>query len=100
MKVRVGLVIAHIRGQRIRKVLRYIGASGFILLFLPLVAHAQSGSPFDTGFTAIRGLRPSVKQAVARSISLIFRSTSRSSNAPPSVLTRPALKPACTRREK
>jgi type IV secretory pathway VirB2 component (pilin) len=72
MKVRVGLVIAHIRGQRIRKVLQYVGASGFILLFLPLVARAQSGSPFDTGFTAIQTLFTGTIAKVASLVAIVI----------------------------
>jgi hypothetical protein len=46
------------------------------------------------------GDRPSLKQAANRPCRLIFSSTSRSSNAPTSVDTRPALNPASTQREK
>lgn len=47
------------RASRAKRPCRWPTFSGLLLLTLlvvPLAAHAQSGSPFDTGFTAIQTL--------------------------------------------
>ncbi len=44
---------------RVKKPLPRLSVSGFLLLamlMMPLAAHAQGGSPFDSGFTAMQTL--------------------------------------------
>jgi type IV secretion system protein VirB2 len=58
--------------QRIRNALRYIGTLGSIFLILPLAAHAQSGTPFDTGFTAIQTLFTGTIAKVASLVAIVI----------------------------
>ena len=52
--------------------LRYLGAFGFFLLLLPINAQAQSGSPFDTGFTAIQTLFTGTVAKVASLVAIVI----------------------------
>lgn len=72
MQVRIRFEIPKTHVRQIRKVLRYLGASGFILLFLPIAAHAQGGSPFDTGFTAIQTLFTGTVAKVASLVAIVI----------------------------
>lgn len=72
MQVRVRSVVPQIPMQRVRKLFRYIGTSGLIFLLLPVVAHAQSGSPFDTGFTAIQTLFTGTIAKVASLVAIVI----------------------------
>jgi type IV secretory pathway VirB2 component (pilin) len=59
-----------------RRVLRYVSRSTFALLcallFVPVAAHAQSGSPFDTGFTAIQTLFTGTIAKVASLVAIVI----------------------------
>jgi len=57
--------------QRTRRTLRHIGVSGFIVL-LAIAAHAQSGSPFDTGFTSIQTLFTGTIAKVASLVAIVI----------------------------
>jgi type IV secretory pathway VirB2 component (pilin) len=48
------------------------GPIAFALLLLPIVAHAQSGSPFDTGFTALQTLFTGTVAKVASLIAIVI----------------------------
>jgi type IV secretion system protein VirB2 len=72
MQVRVGIAVSQIRMQRIRQVFRYVGAFGFFLLFFTVSAHAQAGSPFDTGFTALQTLFTGTVAKVASLIAIVI----------------------------
>jgi type IV secretion system protein VirB2 len=45
---------------------------GFIVLLLPIAAHAQSGSPFDTGFTSIQTLFTGTIAKVASLVAIVI----------------------------
>lgn len=72
MQVRVRFIISQTHMRQILKMARYLGASGLILFFLPVAAHAQSGSPFDTGFTAIQTLFTGTIAKVASLIAIVI----------------------------
>jgi type IV secretory pathway VirB2 component (pilin) len=72
MQDRFKIAIPPIHRQRIRKALWYIGASGFIFLVPPLAAYAQSGSPFDTGFTSIQTLFTGTIAKVASLVAIVI----------------------------
>jgi hypothetical protein len=44
----------------------------FLLLLLPIAAHAQSGSQFDTGFTALQSLFTGTVVKVASLIAIVI----------------------------
>jgi type IV secretion system protein VirB2 len=48
------------------------GPIAFTLLLLPIAAHAQSGSPFDTGFTALQTLFTGTVAKVASLIAIVI----------------------------
>jgi type IV secretory pathway VirB2 component (pilin) len=72
MKVGFKIAVPPPQMERIRKTLRYIGASGFVFLILPLAAHAQAGTPFDTGFTAIQTLFTGTIAKVASLVAIVI----------------------------
>jgi type IV secretory pathway VirB2 component (pilin) len=72
MQPSVRITIPPIQMQRIRKTLRDIGVSGFIVLLVPIAAHAQSGSPFDTGFTSIQTLFTGTIAKVASLVAIVI----------------------------
>ena len=51
---------------------RKVGLIAFTLLLLPIAAHAQSGSPFDTGFTALQTLFTGTVAKVASLIAIVI----------------------------
>jgi type IV secretory pathway VirB2 component (pilin) len=51
---------------------RKAGPIAFMLLLLPIAAHAQSGSPFDTGFTALQTLFTGTIAKVASLIAIVI----------------------------
>jgi type IV secretion system protein VirB2 len=52
---------------------RISGLSAFTIILLPLAAHAQSsGSPFDTGFTAIQTLFTGTIAKVASLVAIVI----------------------------
>ena len=72
MQPSVRSTIFPIQMQRTRSTLRHIGVSGFIVLLLPIAAHAQSGSPFDTGFTSIQNLFTGTIAKVASLVAIVI----------------------------
>jgi type IV secretory pathway VirB2 component (pilin) len=50
---------------------RNAGLIAFTLLLLPIAARAQSGSPFDTGFTALQTLFTGTVEKVAGLIAIV-----------------------------
>jgi type IV secretory pathway VirB2 component (pilin) len=48
------------------------GPIAFTLLLLPIAVHAQSGSPFDTGFTALQTLFTGTVAKVASLIAIVI----------------------------
>ena|SRR5271170_2949291 len=70
IKVRTATSRSHV--PRIRKALVYSGTFGLALLLFPLAAHAQSGSPFDTGFTAIQTLFTGTIAKVASLVAIVI----------------------------
>jgi type IV secretory pathway VirB2 component (pilin) len=48
------------------------GPIAFTLLLLPIAAHAQSGSPFDTGFLALQTLFTGTVAKVASLIAIVI----------------------------
>ena len=72
MQVRIRIAVRETQGQRIPRRCRYLGAFGLTFLILPLAAYAQSGSPFDTGFTAIQTLFTGTIAKVASLIAIVI----------------------------
>jgi type IV secretory pathway VirB2 component (pilin) len=72
MQPSVGTTFPPIQMQRTRRTLRHIGVPGFIVLLLPIAAHAQSGSPFDTGFTSIQTLFTGTIAKVASLVAIVI----------------------------
>ena len=70
MPVKFRIVVSHTHMQRPWRALRYLGALGLGLLFLPSIAQAQS--PFDTGFTAIQTLFTGTVAKVARLVAIVI----------------------------
>jgi type IV secretory pathway VirB2 component (pilin) len=51
---------------------RISGLLAFTILLVPLAAHAQSGTPFDTGFTAIQTLFTGTIAKVASLVAIVI----------------------------
>jgi type IV secretory pathway VirB2 component (pilin) len=66
----VKITIPLVQMQRIWKALRHIGVFGILLL--PIAAHAQGGSPFDTGFTNIQTLFTGTIAKVASLVAIVI----------------------------
>jgi type IV secretory pathway VirB2 component (pilin) len=58
--------------QIVRKCVRSRFFSLSVLLLLPIAAHAQSGSPFDTGFTNLQTLFTGTIAKVASLIAIVI----------------------------
>lgn len=61
--------------QKIQKVRRWSHSSSAllcVLLLVPVAAHAQSGSPFDTGFTNLQTLFTGTVAKVASLIAIVI----------------------------
>ena len=50
----------------------FIFRTALLLLLIPIAAHAQSGSPFDTGFTALQNLFTGTVAKVASLIAIVI----------------------------
>ena len=60
---------------RVKKPLPRFSVSGFLLLamlMMPLAAHAQGGSPFDSGFTAMQTLFTGTVAKVTSLIAIVL----------------------------
>jgi type IV secretory pathway VirB2 component (pilin) len=63
------------RAARVSRPVPRLSLSGFILLTLlmiPLAAHAQSGSPFDSGLTSLQNLFTGTVAKVASLIAIVI----------------------------
>ena len=58
--------------QTIRRCIRPLAATACVLFLLPLAAHAQSGSPFDSGFTNLQNLFTGTIARVASLIAIVI----------------------------
>jgi type IV secretory pathway VirB2 component (pilin) len=72
MQVRGRIVVSRLLMQRTQGVPRRVVAYGVLLCIFPMVAHAQSGSPFDTGFTAIQTLFTGTIAKVASLVAIVI----------------------------
>ena len=54
----IQLTIARKTAPAFHRWMRFSATIATVCLFLPLAAHAQGGSPFDTGFTALQTYSP------------------------------------------
>jgi type IV secretory pathway VirB2 component (pilin) len=64
--------IAHKTVPAIRRWMLFSATIAAVCLFLPIAAHAQSGSPFDTGFTALQTLFTGTVAKVASLIAIVI----------------------------
>jgi type IV secretory pathway VirB2 component (pilin) len=58
--------------QGVRRWRRFSAMIASACLFLPIALHAQSGSPFDTGFTALQTLFTGTVAKVASLIAIVI----------------------------
>jgi type IV secretion system protein VirB2 len=72
MSRNVRLVIPHRTLQSLTRILRHIGFVALAVLTLPIAAHAQSASPFDTGFTNLQNLFTGTVAKVASLIAIVI----------------------------
>ena len=72
MRIKVRIAIPRVHILFVRKALLYSGSLGLALLLFPLAAYAQSGSPFDTGFTALQNLFTGTIAKVASLIAIVI----------------------------
>jgi type IV secretion system protein VirB2 len=72
MSRRCGVAIPPKTVQAIRRWRRFSATIATVCLFLPIAAHAQGGSPFDTGFTAIQTLFTGTIAKVASLVAIVI----------------------------
>jgi type IV secretory pathway VirB2 component (pilin) len=72
MSRRIRVVIPHKVSQAISGWIRPRAATACVLFLLPLAAHAQSGSPFDSGFTNLQNLFTGTIAKVASLIAIVI----------------------------
>ena len=70
MRTKVRTVVPRLYIKQGWAVLRYLGAFGLVLVFLPSISQAQS--PFDTGFTAIQTLFTGTVAKVASLVAIVI----------------------------
>jgi type IV secretion system protein VirB2 len=68
----ISVAISQKTAQAIRRWMRYSATIATVCLLLPIAAHAQSGSPFDTGFTALQTLFTGTVAKVASLIAIVI----------------------------
>jgi type IV secretory pathway VirB2 component (pilin) len=68
----IHVTIAHKTVPAIRRWMRFSASIATVCLFLPIAAHAQGGSPFDTGFTALQTLFTGTVAKVASLIAIVI----------------------------
>lgn len=68
----IHVTIAHKTAPAIRRWMRFSATIATVCLFLPIAAHAQGGSPFDTGFTALQTLFTGTVAKVASLIAIVI----------------------------
>jgi type IV secretory pathway VirB2 component (pilin) len=73
MQIKIRLVLPQNTGQRVWRMLRlssfFLTIASFVL---PFAAHAQSGSPFDSGFTSLQNLFTGTIAKVASLIAIVI----------------------------
>jgi type IV secretory pathway VirB2 component (pilin) len=72
MAHRIPIVTIHKTARGIIRRFRPSMLIVFVLLVLPVAAHAQSGSPFDAGFTALQNLFTGTVAKVASLIAIVI----------------------------
>lgn len=72
MSHRVRIVIPHRSVQSCKRWTGTTIAFAYLFLLVPLTAHAQSGSPFDTGFTSLQNLFTGTIAKVASLIAIVI----------------------------
>ena len=72
MSSRIRIVIPQKTAQAFRRWIRLSTCIAAVCLFLPIAALAQSGSPFDTGFTSIQNLFTGTIAKVASLVAIVI----------------------------
>jgi type IV secretory pathway VirB2 component (pilin) len=72
MSRRYRIVLSQRATHRLSRFCRQAAPIVLTLLFLPIAAYAQSGSPFDTGFTALQTLFTGTIAKVASLIAIVI----------------------------
>ena len=72
MSSRIRIVIPQKTAQAFRRWMRLSTCIAAVCLFLPIAALAQSGSPFDTGFTSIQNLFTGTIAKVASLVAIVI----------------------------
>ena len=72
MSSRIRIVIPQKTAQEFRRWMRLSTCIAAVCLFLPIAALAQSGSPFDTGFTSIQNLFTGTIAKVASLVAIVI----------------------------
>ena len=68
----ISVTIPQKTAQAIRRWMRYSATIATVCLLLPIAAHTQGGSPFDTGFTALQTLFTGTVAKVASLIAIVI----------------------------
>ena len=72
MSSRIRIVISQKTAQAFRRWMRLYTCIAAVCLFVPVAALAQSGSPFDTGFTSIQNLFTGTIAKVASLVAIVI----------------------------
>ena len=72
MSSSIRIVIPQKTAQAFRRWMRLSTCIAAVCLFLPIAALAQSGSPFDTGFTSIQNLFTGTIAKVASLVAIVI----------------------------
>jgi type IV secretion system protein VirB2 len=72
MSSRIRIVIPQKTAQAFRRWISLSTCIAAVCLFLPIAALAQSGSPFDTGFTSIQNLFTGTIAKVASVVAIVI----------------------------
>jgi type IV secretion system protein VirB2 len=72
MSSRIRIVISQKTAQAFRRWISLSTCIAAVCLFLPIAALAQSGSPFDTGFTSIQNLFTGTIAKVASLVAIVI----------------------------
>jgi type IV secretion system protein VirB2 len=72
MSSRIRIVIPQKTAQAFRRWISLSTCIAAVCLFLPIAALAQSGSPFDTGFTSIQNLFTGTIAKVASLVAIVI----------------------------
>jgi type IV secretion system protein VirB2 len=72
MSSRIRIVISQKTAQAFRRWISLSTCIAAVCLFLPIAALAQSGSPFDTGFTSIQNIFTGTIAKVASLVAIVI----------------------------